>query len=146
LNELRQGELCFTVQEATTFLEQSLARPLAAEALAALHKYTEEWAHTRAVGIATQRVCAVIAEVAARDTRILTDPPLNIFVDDLGDNGVRLQVHPTVVPADYWAVRNDLRTQIKARCDAEGIKFAVPQRNVRLENAGVDQRQGGVAP
>jgi small conductance mechanosensitive channel len=89
------------------------------------------------------RVRALISEIAASDTRILSDPPFDIFVDDLGENGVRLQVHPTVAPAHYWAVRNDLRGQIKARFDAEGIRFALPQRDVRLAAAvASDEREG----
>jgi small-conductance mechanosensitive channel len=58
----------------------------------------------------------------------------------LGDNGVRLLVLPYVAPDNYWAVRNDLREQVKTRSDAVGIRFALPERNVRvrqIDHAGV---------
>jgi len=74
----------------------------------------------------------VIAEIAAQDERILADPPFAVVVSDLGDTGVRLLVLPTVAPPNYWAVRNDLRERIKARFDSDGMRFAVPQRVVRV--------------
>jgi small conductance mechanosensitive channel len=78
------------------------------------------------------RVREAITELAAKDNRILHHPPILVVVDELGENGVRLLVFPTVRPKDYWDVRNDLREQIKARFDAEGIRFALPQRDVHL--------------
>jgi LuxR family maltose regulon positive regulatory protein len=70
LNELRQQELCFTVAEATTFLEQSLARPLAAEAVVAVHKYTEGWP----VGL---RLAALALRGHADPTAFLADVATN---------------------------------------------------------------------
>jgi len=55
------------------------------------------------------RVRDVITELAAQDARILPEPPCAVFVTDLGENGVRLLVLPTVAPANYLAVRNELR-------------------------------------
>jgi small conductance mechanosensitive channel len=78
------------------------------------------------------RVREVITEIVANDHRILRDPPFAVVVDELGENGVRLLVFPTVRPRDYWDVRNELRGQIKARFDAEGIRFSLPQRDVHL--------------
>ncbi|HEY1389560.1 MAG TPA: mechanosensitive ion channel family protein [Ktedonobacterales bacterium] len=78
------------------------------------------------------RVRQVIAEVAAQDERILAEPAFEVVVSDLDDTGVRLLVLPTVTPAHYWAVRNDLRERIKTRFDADGSRFAVPQRVVRM--------------
>jgi small conductance mechanosensitive channel len=78
------------------------------------------------------RVREVITELAAQDERILAEPPFETLVTDLGENGAQLLVLPTVAPADYWAVRNDLRERIKARFDVEGIRFAAPQRAVRF--------------
>lgn len=71
------------------------------------------------------RVRAIIAEIAANDSRIASDPPLEISVEDFGERGVRLNVCPTVAPEHASDVRSDLRAQIKARFDAEGIRFAI---------------------
>jgi hypothetical protein len=70
--------------------------------------------------------------IAAEDERILPEPPFSVVVDSLGESGVRFLILPTVRPAHYLAVRNDLRERIKARFDAEGIEFAVPRREVHL--------------
>jgi small conductance mechanosensitive channel len=90
------------------------------------------------------RVRAVISEIAAKDTRVLATPPFTMVVDELGENGVRLLAMPTVAPEHFWDVRNDLREQIKARFDAEGIAFAAPRREVRLasEPAPSDSNTG----
>jgi len=77
-------------------------------------------------------VRAVIADVARHDRRVLTHPPFDIAVDALGEDGVRLLVMPMVAPQHYWSVRNDLREQIKARFDAEQIRFAAPRHDVHL--------------
>jgi small conductance mechanosensitive channel len=90
---------------------------------------------TVAYGEDLDRVRAVIAEIAANDARVLAEPPFEVVVDELGENGVRLLAMPTVAPEHFWAVRNDLRERVKARFDAEGIRFAVPPREVRLAAA-----------
>jgi small conductance mechanosensitive channel len=99
---------------------------------------------TVAYGEDLSRVREVIAEIAARDARVLTDPSCEVVVDELGEIGVRLLVFPTVRPDDYWAVRNDLREQIESRFDAEGIKFAVPPREVHLASATLPREVAGV--
>src|SRR5262249_15394144 len=91
---------------------------------------------TVAYGEDLGRVRAAIAEIAAGDVRVLSDPPFAVVVDELGETGVRLLVMPTGAPEHYWAARNDLRERIKTRFDAEGIRFAVPPREVRLTSVG----------
>jgi small conductance mechanosensitive channel len=78
------------------------------------------------------RARALISQIAAADERVLLDPPLEVVVDELGDNGVRLLVLPYVATDNYWAVRNAMREQVKARFDAVGIRFALPERNVHF--------------
>ena len=55
--------------------------------------------------------------------------------DDLGENGVRLVVQPYVRPDDFLAVTGPLRERIKERFDAEGIRFAIPAREVTMHPA-----------
>jgi small conductance mechanosensitive channel len=78
----------------------------------------------------------VVCELAAGDKRILTDPPFQVSVDGLGENGVLLKVQPWVSSDDYWNVAPDLRERIKTRFDAEGIAFALPQRNIHITSEG----------
>ena len=84
------------------------------------------------------RARAVIAQIAASDPRVLAEPPLEVVVDELGENGVRLLVLPFVAPEHYWVARNHLREQINARFAAAGIRFARPQRDVRLATTAAD--------
>jgi small conductance mechanosensitive channel len=87
-------------------------------------------------------VRAVMAEVAAADERVLSDPPFEVIVEELGDHGVRLHAYPAVAPQHFWLVRNDLREQVKARFDAEGIEFALPQLDLHLAAATGDRNDG----
>jgi small conductance mechanosensitive channel len=78
------------------------------------------------------RVRTVVTEIASRDTRILPSPPFQIVAEELTEIGVRLRVLPTVASDDYWTVRSELREQVKAGLEAEGIRFAIPPRDVTL--------------
>jgi small conductance mechanosensitive channel len=74
----------------------------------------------------------LIEELVLADPRVLADPPLQILVTELGDNSVNLGVRAAVAPADYWAVQNDLREQVKVRFDQAGITIPFPQRTVHV--------------
>jgi small conductance mechanosensitive channel len=80
--------------------------------------------------IATAR--RLIEELVLADPRVLAEPPLQILVTELGDNSVNLGVRAAVAPADYWAVQNDLREQVKLRFDQAGITIPFPQRTVHV--------------
>jgi small conductance mechanosensitive channel len=71
------------------------------------------------------RVVALIEDVAAQDARILAEPAFQVYILELGERGIKLCAQPTVAPADYWDVQNDLRAGIKSRFDQEMIQFAV---------------------
>jgi small conductance mechanosensitive channel len=83
-----------------------------------------------------ERVRQVIQESIDQDPRILADPPPSIVVQELADYAVRLIVYTMTAPADGFAVRSDLRTQIKARFDAEQIPFALPKQEIQLVSDG----------
>jgi small conductance mechanosensitive channel len=87
---------------------------------------------TVSYGADLAHVRRVLNEIAAADERILAEPAFGFIVDDLGENGVRLSVRPWVAAENYWNVRNDMRERIKTRFDAEGIEFALPQRDVHV--------------
>jgi small conductance mechanosensitive channel len=88
---------------------------------------------------------ALIAEIGAADERVLTEPALQVVVDELGESGVRLLVLPYVAPENYWSVRSDMREQVKARFDAAGIRFALPERNVHFSPAAQRDAAGRLA-
>jgi small conductance mechanosensitive channel len=90
------------------------------------------------------RVRTVIAEIVDADPRVLRDEPVVVAVDELGELGVRLIVFAAVAPHDFWNVRSDLQEQVKARFDAEGIRFAVPPRDIRLSPVESSRPADGV--
>jgi small conductance mechanosensitive channel len=92
---------------------------------------------TVAYGADLDRVRRVIADVACDDPRILHDPPIDVFVDELDEIGIRLLISPAVLPNNYLSVRSDLRERIAARFGEEGIHFAVPRHHVRLDTGRV---------
>ena len=75
---------------------------------------------------------AILWELAAKDQRILKDPPPTIAVAELADSSVNLVFRPWVKTSDYWAVRFDLTEQIKKTFDAEGVSIPYPQQDVHL--------------
>ncbi|WP_028588650.1 mechanosensitive ion channel family protein [Desulfocurvus vexinensis] len=78
------------------------------------------------------RAKAVVAEVLAREPRVLTDPAPQIAVAELADSSVNLVVRPWVRTADYWGTRFDLTEAIKAALDEAGISIPFPQREVHV--------------
>jgi small conductance mechanosensitive channel len=81
-------------------------------------------------------VKSVLADILAREDRILKDPEPTIGVLELADNCVNFAVRPWVNAADYWGVYFDLHAEVKSRFDAEGIGIPYPQRDVHLYQAG----------
>ena len=81
-------------------------------------------------------VKSVLADILAREDRILKDPEPTIGVLELADNSVNFAVRPWVNAADYWGVYFDLHAEVKSRFDAEGISIPYPQRDVHLYQAG----------
>ncbi len=80
-------------------------------------------------------VKSVLADILAREDRILKDPEPTIGVLELADNSVNFAVRPWVNAADYWGVYFDLHAEVKSRFDAEGIGIPYPQRDVHLYQA-----------
>ncbi|CZF83689.1 Small-conductance mechanosensitive channel [Grimontia celer] len=79
-----------------------------------------------------QKTKKVLADVLAKETRLLTTPEPTIGVVELADSSVNLVVRPWVRTADYWAVYFDLLQAMKEALDAEGIEIPFPQMDVHL--------------
>lgn len=74
----------------------------------------------------------VMAEVLAKDSRILKDPPPQIAMLELGDSSVNFVVRPWVNVQDYWGVYFDTTENIKKAFDANDINIPYPQRDVHV--------------
>ncbi|MDX9821175.1 MAG: mechanosensitive ion channel [Syntrophales bacterium] len=80
-----------------------------------------------------EKVRNVLADILAKDDRILKDPAPTIGVLELADSSVNFAVRPWVKTADYWNVFFETQESIKKRFDSEGICIPFPQRDVHIQ-------------
>lgn len=84
-------------------------------------------------GSDTDRALALLAEVAARDERVLTDPAPLISFEGFGDNALTLVLRCYLDSLDgRIGVITDLHQAIYKTFAENGIQMAFPQRDVRL--------------
>lgn len=74
----------------------------------------------------------VILDELSKDGRILSDPAPTVWVMELGDSRVNLEVRPWVNTKDYWPVYFTMYERLKNRLDAEGISIPFPQRDLHI--------------
>ena len=74
----------------------------------------------------------VMADVVAKDSRVLEDPAPTIAVSELADSSVNFVVRPWVKADDYWAVFFDITENVKKALDAAGVTIPFPQRDVHV--------------
>lgn len=79
-----------------------------------------------------QKAYDVLINLIKEDTRILSDPPVNIAVSELADSSVNFVVRPWVKRQDYWGVKCDLTRKIKEAFDENGIEIPFPQHVVHM--------------
>jgi len=78
------------------------------------------------------KVKKILAEIMAKDDRILKYPAPTIGVLELADSSVNFAVRPWVKTAEYWDVFFATQESIKKRFDAEGICIPFPQQDVHI--------------
>lgn len=74
----------------------------------------------------------IMADILAKDERVLKDPAPKIALVELADSSVNFVVRPWVKVEDYWDVYFDTTENIKKSFDAEGISIPYPQRDVHV--------------
>jgi len=79
-----------------------------------------------------QKAYDIMMDLIAKDSRILSDPPCQIAVSELGDSSVNFVVRPWVKKEDYWAVKFDLTRKIKETFDENTIEIPFPQQTVHV--------------
>jgi small conductance mechanosensitive channel len=89
-------------------------------------------AFTISYGDDIARAKQILLELVNADPRILPEPPPEIVVLELDDNGVKLGVRASVAVTEYWNVMFDLRERAKIRFEEEGITIPFPQRTVHM--------------
>jgi small conductance mechanosensitive channel len=74
----------------------------------------------------------IMADILAKDERVLKDPAPKIAVVELADSSVNFVVRPWVKSEHYWDVYFDTTENIKKSFDAQGISIPFPQRDVHM--------------
>ncbi len=74
----------------------------------------------------------VMADVIAKDDRILKNPAPQIALVELADSSVNFVVRPWVKSGDYWDVHFALTENFKKAFDANSISIPYPQRDVHV--------------
>jgi small conductance mechanosensitive channel len=74
----------------------------------------------------------VMADVLAKDGRILKEPAPQIAMVELADSSVNFVVRPWVKASDYWGVYSDFLENIKKAFDANSVTIPYPQRDVHV--------------
>jgi small conductance mechanosensitive channel len=77
----------------------------------------------------------VLADILAKDDRVLQDPAPTVAVLELADSSVNIAVRPWVNTADYWGVYFDVTEAVKLEFDAQGISIPYPQQDVHMHQA-----------
>lgn len=80
----------------------------------------------------------IIAEIIARDERVMKDPEPVIVVSELADSSVNFAVRVWTKASDYWSFYFATTESVKKAFDAAGISIPFPQRDVHI----YEERQG----
>jgi len=70
---------------------------------------------------------SVLMDLAAADTRILTDPEPWAFVSELGDSAVAITLRYWTKSADWWTTSREITKAAKLAFDENGISIPFPQ-------------------
>jgi small conductance mechanosensitive channel len=78
------------------------------------------------------RAMKILEDIVTSNDRVAENPPPQVSVSELGDNGVNFAVWPYVTVDDEYDVGFAITEQVKLRFDEEGISIPFPQRDVYL--------------
>lgn len=80
----------------------------------------------------------VLKEIMESDPRVKEKPAPAVYVDELGDYGVKMFVTCWVENLKYLRVRSDMTERVKLRFDEEGISIPFPQLDVHMDDGPKD--------
>ncbi len=75
----------------------------------------------------------IIFSVLNSCEKVLSDPPPEVVVFELGESSVNLQARAWVKTEHYWDVLFYLNEEVKYRFDKNGIKIPFPQMDIHLD-------------
>lgn len=86
-----------------------------------------------------RRAREVILQVLEADAAVLKEKERNVFVQELGDSSVNLNVRCFALNEDYWECRWRITEQIKYALDEAGIPIPYPQMDVHVTACSDEQ-------
>ena len=81
------------------------------------------------------RVKQILQGLIDSDSRVLPDPPSEVYVKEHAASSFNMLVRVWVKPENYWGVYFTMYEQVKLTFDREGISIPFPQRDVHLFQA-----------
>jgi small-conductance mechanosensitive channel len=90
-----------------------------------------------AYGANVERALRLMEEIAARQSRVLKDPPPLAFLTGFAESGIALELGFWIADPDQGtlAVKSEIALEVLRRFAAEGITIPFPQREVRILSA-----------
>ena len=79
-----------------------------------------------------------LLDIVNADQRILSEPPPDVVVAELGESAVVLRVRAWVSTPDYWSVFFAIQEQAKKSFDVAGVEIPFPQRTVHVVQKASD--------
>lgn len=72
----------------------------------------------------------IINQIGEEHSLVLKNPPMQVFVDNLGDNSVNIIVRMWSPASDWYGVKTELLLKMKMELEKNGIQIPFPQRVV----------------
>ncbi|MBE5891402.1 MAG: mechanosensitive ion channel family protein [Lachnospiraceae bacterium] len=79
-----------------------------------------------------KEVKAVLENVARSHELVLLDEPIDAFVAELEDSGIKMELRAWCATANYWKVKWDLTENVKKSMDEAGVNIPFPQLDVKI--------------
>ncbi|MNF06565.1 Small-conductance mechanosensitive channel [compost metagenome] len=85
-------------------------------------------------------------ELAEKDRRVLKEPRVDTFVDELADSAVVLTLWYWTASADFWPTSRDMIKSVKQAFDENGISIPFPQVTYNARVPGLAQPTARAEP
>lgn len=76
----------------------------------------------------------VVQGILSEDDRILDNEPKDIFISSFDDSGMTIAIRAWAATSDYWSTLWDMRENIKAAFDENGIEIPYNRVEVEMKN------------
>lgn len=76
----------------------------------------------------------VVLGILSEDDRIINNEPKDIFISSFDDSGMTIAIRAWAATSDYWSTLWDLRENVKAAFDENGIEIPYNRVEVEMRN------------